>query len=68
MVWLLAFLFIGAVVIAAGRAHSRYLDRLDDLHARGYLNDQRLHLGLGRRGGIELRIGPPDLSPRTWWK
>jgi hypothetical protein len=42
MVWLLAVLFVGAVVVA-GRAHSRYLDRLDDLHARGYLNDQRLH-------------------------
>ena len=33
MVWLLAVLFVGAVVVA-GRAHSRYLDRLDDLHAR----------------------------------
>jgi hypothetical protein len=65
MVWLLAVLFVGAVVVLAGRAHSRYLDRLEDLHARGYLNDQRLHLGMGRRGGIELRIGPPDLSHLT---
>ena len=66
MLWLSAFLFIGAVVIVAGRAHGRYLDRLDDLHARGYLNDQRLHVRIGMRGGIELRICPPDLSNRAW--
>jgi hypothetical protein len=39
MMWLcLAGAFV-AVVVVAGRAHSRRLDRLDDLHAQGYLNE-----------------------------
>jgi hypothetical protein len=36
--WLLALAAVVAIVIA-GRAHSRRLDELDDLHARGFLND-----------------------------
>jgi hypothetical protein len=35
---LLAVAVVVAIVIA-GRAHSRRLDELDDLHARGFLND-----------------------------
>jgi hypothetical protein len=38
MIWLVAGLVICAAIVVAGRAHSRYLDRLDDLHAKGYLN------------------------------
>ncbi len=39
MIW--GFLALAAVVVVvlAGRAHSRYLDRQDELHAQGYLND-----------------------------
>jgi hypothetical protein len=41
MMWLcLATAFVIAAVVIAGRAHSRHLDRLDDLHAQGFLNDQ----------------------------
>ena len=37
MIWLLSAIGIVTIVIA-GRAHSKRLDELDDLHARGYLN------------------------------
>jgi hypothetical protein len=40
---MLVSVFIGLAVIAAvviaGRAHSRRLDELDNLHAMGFLND-----------------------------
>jgi hypothetical protein len=39
MIWLVAGLVICAAIVVAGRAHSRHLDRLDDLHAKGYLNE-----------------------------
>jgi hypothetical protein len=31
MMWGLAVLLVGAAVVIAGRRHSRYLDRLDEL-------------------------------------
>jgi hypothetical protein len=37
MIWLLSAIAV-VTVIMAGRAHSRRLDELDDLHARGFLN------------------------------
>jgi len=41
MIWLcLATASVIVAVVIAGRAHSRYLDRLDDLHAQGFLNSQ----------------------------
>lgn len=39
MFWLFVASVVGATIVIAGRAHSRYLDRMDDLHAQGYLND-----------------------------
>ena len=39
MVWLLALFSICVAIVLLGRAHSRYLDKLDDEHARGFLND-----------------------------
>jgi hypothetical protein len=42
--WFSALLAICAAVVIVGRAHSRYLDRLDDEHARGFLNDQRVRI------------------------
>lgn len=40
MIWWFAAFAVCAVIVIAGRAHSRRLDRLDDLHARGFLNDR----------------------------
>jgi hypothetical protein len=37
MFWLLLAIVV-ATIVMAGRAHSKRLDELDDLHARGYLN------------------------------
>jgi hypothetical protein len=37
MIGLLATIAV-VTIIMAGRAHSRRLDELDDLHARGFLN------------------------------
>jgi hypothetical protein len=37
MIWLLSAIAIVTIVMA-GRAHSKRLDELDDLHAQGYLN------------------------------
>jgi hypothetical protein len=39
MILLFLVLAIGSGVLIAGRAHSKRLDELDDLHARGFLND-----------------------------
>ena len=38
MIWLLVAIVVCAAIVIAGRAHSEHLDKLDDLHARGYLN------------------------------
>jgi hypothetical protein len=37
MIWLLAAIAVVTIVMA-GRTHSKRLDELDDLHARGFLN------------------------------
>jgi hypothetical protein len=42
MIWLLVALGLVTIVIA-GRAHSRRIDELDDLHARGFLNKSWRH-------------------------
>jgi hypothetical protein len=42
MIWLLAAIGVVTIVIA-GRAQSRRLDELDDLHAQGYLNKSWRH-------------------------
>jgi len=39
MILLFLALAIGSGVVIAGRAHSKRLDELDDLHAQGFLND-----------------------------
>jgi hypothetical protein len=39
MILLFLALTIGSGVVIAGRAHSKRLDELDDLHAQGFLND-----------------------------
>jgi len=39
MIWLFAALAVCSGIVIAGRAHSKYLDEMDDLHAQGYLND-----------------------------
>ena len=39
MIFLFLVLAIGSGIVIAGRAHSKRLDELDDLHARGFLND-----------------------------
>ena len=38
MIWFILAIAVLTIVIA-GRAHSKRLDELDDLHARGYLNE-----------------------------
>jgi hypothetical protein len=38
MIWLIIAICVVTIVIA-GRAHSRRLNELDELHARGFLND-----------------------------
>jgi hypothetical protein len=38
MMWIFVTIEVCAAIVIAGRAHSKPLDRLDDLHARGYLN------------------------------
>jgi hypothetical protein len=40
MIWLFFASVVCATIVIAGRAHSRHLDRMDDLHAQGYLNDR----------------------------
>jgi hypothetical protein len=40
MIWLLVASIVCVTIVIAGRAHSRHLDRMDDLHAQGYLNDR----------------------------
>jgi hypothetical protein len=37
IIWLLSAITVVTVVLA-GRAHSKRLDELDELHAQGYLN------------------------------
>ena len=37
MIWLLSAIVVATIALA-GRAHSKRLDALDDLHARGFLN------------------------------
>jgi len=37
MIWLLSAIVVATIALA-GRAHSKRLDELDDLHARGFLN------------------------------
>ena len=39
MLWVFIALAIVVAVVLAGRAHSRYLDRQDQLHAQGHLNN-----------------------------
>jgi hypothetical protein len=39
VIWLFGVFVVSAAIVIAGRAHSRRLDKLDDLHARGYLNN-----------------------------
>jgi hypothetical protein len=45
MIWLLLSIAACTAVVVAGRAHSRWLDKLDDLHARGHLNESWRHSG-----------------------
>jgi hypothetical protein len=40
MIWLLSAIAVLTIVMA-GRAHSKRLDELDELHARGFLNKSR---------------------------
>jgi hypothetical protein len=39
MIWLFLALAVGSGIVIAGRAHSKRLDELDDLHSQGFLND-----------------------------
>jgi hypothetical protein len=39
MIWLLVALALMAAIVIAGRAHSKRLDELDELHAKGHLNE-----------------------------
>jgi hypothetical protein len=39
MIWLFLALAIGSGIVIAGRAHSKRLDELDDLHSQGFFND-----------------------------
>jgi hypothetical protein len=42
MFWVFGALAVCSAIVIAGRAHSRRLDELDDLHSRGFLNDQKI--------------------------
>jgi hypothetical protein len=39
MIWLFLALAIGSGIVVAGRAHSKRLDELDNLHSQGFFND-----------------------------
>lgn len=42
MLWFGIGLIFIVLIVWAGRAHSRYLDWLDEQHASGFLNDQKV--------------------------
>jgi hypothetical protein len=44
MIWFFGALAVCSAIVIAGRAHSRRLDYLDDLHSHGFLNDQKVPL------------------------
>jgi hypothetical protein len=44
MMWLLLIMLVCTTIVVAGRAHSRYLDRLDEKNTWLFVADQRLQV------------------------